>query len=355
MSLVLKKIGRVWHIHGTVDGRRVRQSARTGSRPHADAIRRALEQDMLDRAHLGNRAATLADAVIYYLEQGGERRFLAPILDRWGATRLGEITPIDVSAFASERYGHLRPATVKRELYTPLNAVMRAANRAGLVGLVRFDAPKVKPAPAAYADEAWLAALLACANPRLALAVLLLTTTGARVGEACRLVWGDVDLARGVALLRQTKSGRSRQVGLAAGLVALLAAARPADATSEDRVLGYADRWSVNQALRRAARRAGIRVLSSHQVGRHAFAARLLADGASLKAVQEAGGWASIQIVAGTYGHLEASHVDAAVRATGESLLARLAPARQVSGKIAAEEVFAGSRKNQSLVDGSDG
>ena len=70
-------------------------------------------------------------------------------------------------------------------------------------------------------------------------------------------------------------------------------------------VFGCANRWSVNQAIERVCDGAKIKYYSSHKLGRHAFVARLLDSGGSLKEAQEAGGWASIQIVADTYGHLE--------------------------------------------------
>ncbi|MBY0562213.1 tyrosine-type recombinase/integrase, partial [Hyphomicrobium sp.] len=76
---------------------------------------------------------------------------------------------------------------------------------------------------------------------------------------------------------------------------------------------GYAARWSVNQAIERVCQSAKLKYYSSHKLGRHAFAARLLESGGTLKEVQEAGGWASIQIVADTYGHLEEQAVYQAV------------------------------------------
>jgi len=54
---------------------------------------------------------------------------------------------------------------------------------------------------------------------------------------------------------------------------------------------------------------------------------RLLAEGKSLKFVQQAGGWASIQIVAETYGHLEQTHLEGALRETGDGLITKLGSA----------------------------
>ncbi len=54
--------------------------------------------------------------------------------------------------------------------------------------------------------------------------------------------------------------------------------------------------------------------MSSHRIGRHAFPARLLRDGHSLKLVQEAGGWKAARMVSDHYGHLERSQISAAIK-----------------------------------------
>jgi integrase len=324
MPLKLVKKGKVWHTTGRVNGVRHRQSTGTANRETAEAIRKERERDLEDRAY--KHSACLADAVTVYLEKGGERRFLKPIMDKFEGTRLRDMTPAAVSAFSLEKYGHLAPLTVKRELYTPLNAVMRAGHKAELCPLIVFEAPKGKRKPVSYADDQWLRRFLERANPRIALTVLFLTLTGARVTEACNLVVGDLDLERGFGVLRLTKNGKSRRVSLAPILVDMLRRwlLEQRLFNLSDPVFGYASRYSVNQAIERACERAGITYLSSHKVGRHAFAARLLANGQSLRMVQEAGGWGSIQIVAETYGHLEQSHIDDALRETGNGLLTKL-------------------------------
>lgn len=328
LKLCRRKGSKVYYVRGTVRGHRYFESTGTGSKPHAEAYRLRREREIHDGVYLGTAATIFSQAATVYMEKGGERRFLPPLIERWGAWRLPDITPAEVSRFASEAFAHKAPATVKRELYTPLNAVMRAAHRNKLGPLVVFEAPKVKRQPVEYADRAWFEAFMAeaarrPAGFRIAACVLFMTLTGARVSEACRLAVGDVDLERGEAILRRTKAGGSRRLPLAEALVAALRTAIETcakDIDGERRVFGYADRWSVNQAIERVARRAGIKVLSSHQVGRHAFAARLLSQGASLQTVRGAGGWASIQIVSEVYGHLEQQAIDEAVRAAGVSV-----------------------------------
>lgn len=330
MPLTLQKRGKVFYVTGTVRGKRYYESTRTGSRPHAEAWRQRREREILDAEYLGEaRVALFAQAASIYMEKGGERRYLAPLIERWGKWKLAEITAAEVSRYATDRFSEHQSATVKRELYTPLNAVMRAAHRAGLGPLVVFEAPRVKRKPVQYADDRWLEQFFAHAHFRVAAIVLFMTLTGARVTEACRLTPADVDLGRAEAILRKTKSGKSRRLSLAPVLVdalrrALAECAREIDGAV--RVFGYSERWSVNQAIERICRKAGIPVMSSHKVGRHAFAARLLAQGRSLKLVQDAGGWATISIVSEVYGHLEQQAIDEAVRAAGDGLPALPGP-----------------------------
>lgn len=317
MALKLLKRGKVFYVRGTIRGKRYTESTGTHSREHAEAYRLKREREILDREFHGERnTATLGEAILVYLEKGGEGRFLEPLLDRWGKTRITELRPSIVSAFARERYGHLEPSSVRRQLYTPLNAVLRAAHRADMGPLVHFDAPKVERKPVTAASDEWLRRFFEAAHFEIAATVLFLTLTGARVSEACRLAVGDIDFARAEAVLRKTKTGRSRRVPLAPVLVDTLRGLieRGADPA---RVFGYASRWSVNQAIERVCARAGLTYLSSHKVGRHAFAARHLARGRSLKFVQGAGGWASIAMVADVYGHLEQSEMDKEVREAG--------------------------------------
>lgn len=331
LKLVRRKAGKTWYVSGTINGVRYFESSRTGSKPHAEAYRVRREREILDAEYMGEaRTTRFAEAAAIYMEKGGEKRYLVPLIERWGEWRLVDITPAEVSKFARERFATAKPSTVRRQLYVPMNAVMRAANRANLGPLISFEAPRVKREPVAYADDRWLETFFASAHFQVAAIVLFMTLTGARVSEACRLAPGDIDLDRAEAILQRTKSGKSRRLSLAPVLVdalrrALVECAK--DIEGQRRVFGYSERFAVNQAIRRVCAKAGLRYLSSHQVGRHGFAARLLGQGRSLKLVQEAGGWATMSLVSEVYGHLEQQAIDEAVRAAGDTMPAM--PARK--------------------------
>lgn len=328
-----------WQIAGTLRGVRVRESTGTDSRPHAEAILAERQKSILDRAVYGEAAtATFAEAVNLYLDLGGEARYLAPLVERWGSWRLDALTPLEVARAGREIYHTATASTLNRHLYTPVLAVLNAAAEAGLCPAPALARPRQKRRRVAAAPDDWIRALLAAgahserpvgsrgrarfdaARARLRGLVLLMTLHGVRVSEAVALRWRDValDRAEPEALLRTTKNGEPRRLLLAPELAAALAAL-PRGAP-EATVLGYASRHTARQALDRAAEAAGLEHFSSHQLGRHAFAARMLADGATLRTVQEGGGWKTLAIVAQHYGHLERSAVDAAVRAAGTKL-----------------------------------
>jgi integrase len=146
----------------------------------------------------------------------------------------------------------------------------------------------------------------------LTAAILLLTYTGGRASEICRIASADVDWEAKTVLLRKTKNGKPRVVPLTPMTLAALLPLRQ----TQGRLCGFTDRWSLNRALETACVAVGLEVMTTHQIGRHAFAARLLRQGKTLKELQEAGGWspASLPMLARVYGHLERKSVDAAIR-----------------------------------------
>ena len=308
-----------WQITGTLRGGRYRESTGTDSHPHAEAILAKRQSEILDRDVFGEkRTAIFAEAVEIYLQNGGEARFVGPLLERWGTWRIAEISASEVVKAAHELYPDRTAATLDRQLYTPLNSILRNAARAEMCELRLIERPRWRRKPVAYASDQWINDFMPHANARLQACVLFMTLTAARVAEACRLLRRDVDLARGKALLGITKNGKPREVALAPILIEALAPLL--EVPPDGRVFGYASRYSVNQAIKRACKRAGIAYLSSHKVGRHAFAARLLKQGASLRLVQVGGGWSNLGIVAEHYGHLEQSDIDRAITSAGTNL-----------------------------------
>jgi integrase len=311
----------IWQVIGTLRGIRVHQSTGTASREHAEAERIKIEKRILDEEVYGKRVtAVFAEAVEVYLNGGGSPRFVPPLSNHFERWIMSAITQAEVLKFGKKQYPGASPQTLDRQVFTPLIAIWTAAHEAELCGPHEFRRPK-KPdrKPVAFAKDDYLAELLPACSDRLKAALLLVTFSGARASECCNLSdeEGDIDWSQRTALLRRTKNGKPRVVVLPElvykALLPLKGRTGP--------LFGLKTRYSLNQALERACRRAGLPVMTSHKVGRHAFAARHLRKGRTLKELQEAGGWSpkSLPMLAEIYGHLEQSHIDEMVReADGE-------------------------------------
>jgi integrase len=312
----------IFQIIGTLRGIRVHESTRTASEPHAEALRIQLEKRILDEDVYGKRAtAVFSEAVVAYLEGGGSPRFVGPLNRHFGPWRMSDVTQGEVLKFARKQYPGTSGDTIDRQVFTPLIAIWRVAHEAQLCGPHEFRRPrKAERLPVAYAKDDFVAQLLPACSPRLKAAVLLITFSGARASECCNLSDddGDVDWERRTALLRRTKNGRPRTVVLPDMVYKAMLPLKG----RKGPLFGLRTRHSLNQALARACERAGLPVMTSHKVGRHAFAARHLKRGRTLKELQEAGGWSpkSLPMLAEIYGHMEQSHIDEMVRESDREL-----------------------------------
>ena len=60
---------------------------------------------------------------------------------------------------------------------------------------------------------------------------------------------------------------------------------------------------------------------SPHEIGRHAFASRLLRAGYSLQYIEGAGGWKTIEVVSQIYGHVERKEWTMGAHKVGDTLI----------------------------------
>jgi integrase len=307
-----------WYVRGTVAGERIFESTGTGERGQAEAYRIKRERETWQRRELGidaRQPVSFAEAAIAYMEHTRQTRFMTPLIEYFKEKPLNEIGQTEFDAAAKALYPNVSPATYVRYVYTPLLAIINHAVAAELAGAkpVKIKRPSIARRPVDWATDEYIEALLPHCHAKLAALVQFMTETAVRVGEAIRLLPDDFTRSPGWAHVGKTKSGKPRMVPLSPSMQSAIVEIMPSKPFQQ--VFGYTVRWSVNNALRRAARRAGVKYLSPHKIGRHAFAARLLAQGHTLKTVKEAGGWASLAVVDQNYGHLERSHAHEAMRA----------------------------------------
>lgn len=285
-------------VTGSVAGVNVFESTGTPDRGLAEQYRLKREREIYEEAALGKaRPATFADAVIVYANKGKPTRFLKVLLEHFKEKPLVAIGQVEIDEAARVLYPDAKASTLNRQVYGPMVAVLRAAAKAKLQGATApmIDRRKETKAEVTPADDAHLAALLPHLPEGLAALITLMTFTGLRTGEALRVSQNDT--RDGYALVGRAKNGDPRMVPLPEGWE------YPSGGW------GYDTTQGVGKALRRAHKAAGLPYRDGHELGRHAFAARFLKAGGSIKRLKEAGGWKKLAVVDERYGHLEISEV----------------------------------------------
>src|SRR5258708_3490025 len=94
MPLRLKLIAGIYHVHGTVAGGPVRRSLKIGDKQLDEHAKAEIEGRELRKSLYGaEKETTFAEAALVYLSQGGEKRYLAPIIEKLGPKkRISELS-----------------------------------------------------------------------------------------------------------------------------------------------------------------------------------------------------------------------------------------------------------------------
>lgn len=293
-----------WYIRGTVRGQAVFESTGTNVKEAADALRIKRESGLLDRSVFGPGATvTFLEAAVSYLEAGGEKRMVGPLVDHFKTTQLARVDQAAVDDAAKALFPNAGPATRKRHVHGPISAILNHAAGKGWVVAPKLKHPKVPEPVTRWSTPERLAKLLPHCAPPLRLLVVLLTYTGARLSEALRVDWDrDVNLSQRTIILRRTKNGKMRALHVPDALLIELASVP--EARRAGRMFHWSDKRHVHKPLRTACKRAGVDYLPPHQQGRHTYATWLRSyAGLDLAGIREAGGWESIQSVA-RYAHV---------------------------------------------------
>ena len=83
---------------------------------------------------------TFAGAALRYMEAGGEKRFIAPVLRHFGETPIDQIDQQAIDRAAAAIYPRGANATRNRQVYTPVSAVLQFAG-------VNLDVRRLKAPP----------------------------------------------------------------------------------------------------------------------------------------------------------------------------------------------------------------
>jgi integrase len=232
---------------------------------------------------------------------------LGRILARLGERRIGDITPADVAEFASElAVDGLARESIRKTLATfamvlDFAGISPNPVRDKTVKLPHEARREFNPPTAEH-----VLAVYRLLPRRYRLPLLVLDSTGMRVGELEQLTWGDIDEPRGRWRVSQAvaKTGRARWVAVPEPLFRAVLDLLPRD----DRVgaalvfLGVtADR--LRTAIARACIAAGVPAFSPHDL-RHRRISLLHLGGVPWARIGEHVGQRNLAVTANTYTHV---------------------------------------------------
>lgn len=216
LKLIPPRAGKTpyWYVRGTYLGRYVDQSSKATERRVA-ARELARVRTAIEEGRFAERGEpTFLSAAVAYIEAGGERRFVGPLLDHFKERALTTIDQEAIDEAALTIYPLATPATRNRQVYTVVSAILKHAGRdhklkrpKGAMGNQRTEWLWPEQAFALFnaADEI---------DKEFGLFLRLLCYTGMRLSEALNLRWTDVRLDEGFAFLPDTKTGSPRPVFL---------------------------------------------------------------------------------------------------------------------------------------------
>lgn len=290
---------RNWHIRGTYYGVTVNRSAGSPDRRVAAQALAAIKRQIESGAFAEVAGPTWEDAVISYLNAGGDPRFLDRLTRYWGNTKLEAITQARLDECAMDLYPNATAATRNRQVYTPLSAVLK---HTGVdMAFRRPKGSRSEPRIHWLRPEQAERLLAACdaANARFGAMCTYMLYTGSRLSEACNLTWADVRLQEATATARDTKNGADRPVHLPPVVVAALAGLEQ----REGRVFGYRKSGRLYKLLAQAEAASGVQIPEgiSFHIFRHTYGAWMTRLGARL---DKTGAWKDRQAAA-VYEHID--------------------------------------------------
>lgn len=219
LKLWRRSKGANWTLRGTVAGREIHKSTGTRDRRLAEAQRVRLEAELQERRAFGLAATyTLAEAIADYIEAGRPTRFLAAILEYAGPdTLLRDVNNQWVKEAAEAMYPGRAPATIDRQLISPVSAVVNMAAEDDLCNFRRFrkrakDRRRMRWITPEEAES--LLNAIAELHPHILRPVALMLGGGLRSSEALRVEVRHLRSETGEVWLDETKNGEPRMTRL---------------------------------------------------------------------------------------------------------------------------------------------
>jgi integrase len=302
LKLYRRKGSDIWHFRGTIAGDRLRGSTKTANRELAARIASEVEHRHHKRRLDGPKAVlTFPQAVALYLKAGKPEKHLGKIEDYWKDAKVKDMTAGAIRQSAIDLYPKAANATRNRHVVTPTQAVINHCAELELCAPIRVKRFKVDKKTKRPVDVEWLDTFCAHARPQIAALATFMFATAARISEARRLEWADINFRQHSILIRDSKTRKERFANLPQRLVVALANLprdRKPFCGGETTLRRH---WNEDIAITAAAV-PGFYGLSFHSC-RHGFATSLLRAGVDPKTAASLGGWAHVALFLETYAH----------------------------------------------------
>lgn len=237
------------------------------------------------------------------METGGEGKYLAKIIAHFGPKwRLIDVDNDAVNRAAAALYPNAGPATINRQLVTPISAVYRMAAEDGKVADRRFRRRKEPRTRLRWLTPEEAEALMSACEPRLLPIVAFLLETGCRTSEALSLTIQHLHLDPCEAYVGISKNGdgkmvsfplRTKRIMAASGLPEAGAVFRTPKGKPYRLVNAMGDRLGgqIKGAFDKARTAAGLGEDVTPHTLRHTFATWHYAVNRDLILLMERGGW----------------------------------------------------------------
>jgi integrase len=299
-----------YYIRGTYLGVRCEESTRTSRREIAKRLLDKKQDDIERGAVAKPGEPTFAEAAIAYMTSGGERRFLAPLIEHFGTSALSAIDQLAIDNAAAALYPRGDATTRNRQVYTPMSAVLKRANIERKIKRPKGWRSK-KSVSWLQPEQAFALFAAADARPEFGLFLRLLCYTGMRLSEALSVKVAEVDIGQAAIYLPKTKNGEARTVHLPPGLVAALANhPRGLDRNPKEKLIRYHASGRLRTWLKDAMQIAGLsfpRRQCGFQLFCHTWATWMRRyGGLDTSGLMETGRWRD-RSSAARYEHLDAT------------------------------------------------
>src|SRR5262245_2852258 len=280
-----------WSVRGTYLGVYVDRTTKAGKKNVAIQVLKKIERE-IERGEFAQPAElTFAAAALAYMEGGGERTYLRKLLEHFKLTPVTNLDQAAIDAAAVSLYPNGSAATRKRQVYTPVSAVLRHVGH-------RLDLRRPRGSGGTK-QTVWLWPEQAFAlfkeaekiNAEFATLLIVLCYTGMRLGEALNLRWENVRLNEGFAYVPDTKNDEPRAVFLPQLVVERMGTL---ERRAMGRVFRFAKSGHLYNLLKTASFKSGVELpgRSAFHIFRHTYATWMRREtGLDTKGLVATGAW----------------------------------------------------------------